>query len=173
MNYQVVDGVLFNQEMTTLIYYPAGKLEESYTVPDGVYTICGWAFADATNLKELYLPESVVDVYTKNSNTPSFGCDYEGNATALTIYVDPESYLFEELAETNMMQDEQQPVYVADETETIQQVSQEEESSSFWIVIGTGLMVVCGFLAIRIGRANRALKRRREMVARKKKSKGK
>lgn len=39
------DGVLFNKDMTRLIWYPYGKQGETYTVPDGVKEIGPCAFA--------------------------------------------------------------------------------------------------------------------------------
>ena len=37
-------GVLFNKDKTTLIYYPLGKNDSSYTIPDGVTVIEQYAF---------------------------------------------------------------------------------------------------------------------------------
>lgn len=39
------DGVLFNKDMTRLIWYPYGKRDVTYTVPHGVKEIGPWAFA--------------------------------------------------------------------------------------------------------------------------------
>ncbi len=39
------NGVLFTEDMSTLIKYPAGRTDTSYTVPDGVVKIAGGAFA--------------------------------------------------------------------------------------------------------------------------------
>lgn len=53
-HYKSVGGVLFNKDMTELVYYPGGKKAESYTVPSTVKTIGNYAFCSA-NLYNLYL----------------------------------------------------------------------------------------------------------------------
>ena len=45
--YKVVDGVVFDQDMKTLYYYPAGKTDVSYTIPSGVEHIKDYAFYNA------------------------------------------------------------------------------------------------------------------------------
>ena len=61
-NYKAVDGVLFSKDGKKLIAYPAQKAGASYTVPDGVETILGYAFANNDNLTELTLPEGVKSI---------------------------------------------------------------------------------------------------------------
>lgn len=53
VNYLVEDGVLFNNDKTTLICYPAGKSGASYTVPAEVVVIAGGAFASCRNLTSI------------------------------------------------------------------------------------------------------------------------
>jgi hypothetical protein len=57
-NYASTDGVLYNKQMDTLIYYPMGKTESSFTVPDTVIHIKSNAFIDGV-LKNLIIPSSV------------------------------------------------------------------------------------------------------------------
>lgn len=45
--YTSVDGVLFNKDKSSLIVYPIGRQDKSYTVPDSVTTIRGEAFSTA------------------------------------------------------------------------------------------------------------------------------
>ena len=47
------NGVLFNKDKTTLLKYPAGKTDTSYTVPDSVTTIVDEAFEECTSLTEI------------------------------------------------------------------------------------------------------------------------
>ena len=54
-----VDGVLYNQDKTVLIAYPASKSATTYTVPDGVVRIAASAFKSATNLTEITFPQSL------------------------------------------------------------------------------------------------------------------
>jgi hypothetical protein len=51
--YSSVAGVLFDKSQTVLIQYPAGK-SGTCTVPDSVTNIEAWAFADCTNLTEVF-----------------------------------------------------------------------------------------------------------------------
>jgi hypothetical protein len=46
LDYTVVNGVLFNNTQTTLVYYPEGMSESSYTVPSGVTALEAAAFAE-------------------------------------------------------------------------------------------------------------------------------
>ncbi len=59
----VVDGVLFNKNITELICYPAGKTDVKYVVPDSVTTLGNGAFMGNTYLEEVVLP---IDVNTIN-----------------------------------------------------------------------------------------------------------
>lgn len=70
-NYMSVDGVLFNKDMTTLIQYPAGKTEPSYTVPvkangdyvtGGVETIKDNAFSGNKYLTEINIPSRILTI---------------------------------------------------------------------------------------------------------------
>ncbi len=63
----VVDGVVFNREMTRLVCYPAGLPVVHYTIPDGVTVIGEAAFTDyldwhAPALKEITIPDSVTRI---------------------------------------------------------------------------------------------------------------
>lgn len=54
-----VDGVVFDKEMKTIEYYPAGKTDTVYTVPDGVEKIDYHAFYDNNYITEVNIPASV------------------------------------------------------------------------------------------------------------------
>lgn len=54
-----VDGVLFNKEKSGLLSYPAGALQESYTVPESVTWIGGYAFSYSQHLKKVTLTDNV------------------------------------------------------------------------------------------------------------------
>lgn len=57
--YSAVDGVLFDKEQKTLIAYPCGKSDTSYTIPDGVVTIANDAFYDCNKITSVTIPASV------------------------------------------------------------------------------------------------------------------
>ena len=68
------DGVLFNKSKTELIQYPIGNARTSYTIPDSVTSIGGYAFYNCTKLTSVTIPDSVT----------STGWDAFYNCTSLT-----------------------------------------------------------------------------------------
>ena len=52
-------GVLFNKLKTTLIQYPIGNTQTTYTIPDSVTTIGGYAFAFCSSLTSVTIGSSV------------------------------------------------------------------------------------------------------------------
>ncbi len=67
--YSSVDGVLFDKELSKLIYYPIGKTNESYTVPNGIKCISRWSFGNNywgycpnEYLKRIVLPNTVTEI---------------------------------------------------------------------------------------------------------------
>ena len=57
--YKSVDGVLYSKDMKTLLAYPAGKADMSYTILDSVTEIGMAAFADCTSLFNIVLPKNL------------------------------------------------------------------------------------------------------------------
>ena len=62
LNYSSVDGVLFNKLQTSLILYPAGKEDDSYTIPDSVESIWNGAFSECSSLTSVTIPDSVTSI---------------------------------------------------------------------------------------------------------------
>ena len=60
--YTVVDNVLFNNTITTLIAYPANNNVSEYTVPNTVTTIQEYSFAYSHNLEIVNIPSSVTSM---------------------------------------------------------------------------------------------------------------
>ena len=58
-NFTVLDGVLFNKDMTTLVEYPAASKAKEYAVPEGVTTLSEGVFSECRNLKKITLPEGI------------------------------------------------------------------------------------------------------------------
>jgi len=61
-NYSSIDGVLFNEDKTELIQYPANKKDSIYTIPSGVTTIGRNAFTNSIGLKRITIPNSVTSI---------------------------------------------------------------------------------------------------------------
>ena len=55
-------NVLFSKNGETLVAYPGGKAEASYTIPSGVTTIGYGAFSSCKNLKGITFPESLTSI---------------------------------------------------------------------------------------------------------------
>ena len=66
------DGVLFNQEGTKLIAYPAAKTGTEYTIPEGVEEIADGAFADCANLKYIFTEKTSFEEITIGVNNNIF-----------------------------------------------------------------------------------------------------
>lgn len=82
--YSSKNGVLFDKEKTRIHYYPQGKTDSSYTIPDTVNLIDTRAFYGADNLTKLVIPNSVVTI----RDGAFLDCDN------LTIYAKSESYAY-------------------------------------------------------------------------------
>ena len=59
------DGVLFDKDIDTLICYPAGKTDESYTVPETVTIIEDYAFSYCYDLTSVVIGNSVTSIGEK------------------------------------------------------------------------------------------------------------
>ena len=57
-----VDNVLYTSDRKTLLQYPAGKTDTSFTIPDGVETIGDHVFYACRSLSKVTLPESLTDI---------------------------------------------------------------------------------------------------------------
>ena len=55
-------GVLLTADGTRLIAYPAGKQDESFTVPEHVTSVAPYAVSGAVKLKQVILPEDVTEL---------------------------------------------------------------------------------------------------------------
>ncbi|MBR4984282.1 MAG: leucine-rich repeat protein [Proteobacteria bacterium] len=58
--YKTVDGILYSKDLTSLIYYPCGKSQKTFKLPDGTKHINCAAFCHPTGKKlKLILPQSL------------------------------------------------------------------------------------------------------------------
>ena len=79
--YVSVNGVLYNKDKTTIIRYPEGKKDKSYSILDSVTCIDSHAFDSCTNLTSITIPNSVTSIES----------DAFGGCTSLTSIVIPKS----------------------------------------------------------------------------------
>lgn len=78
--YASVDGVLYNKEITELIYYPHGKTGD-FSIPDTITKLEIYAFSARSDLTSINIPSSITGI---------IGSDVFDNTTRLTsINVDP------------------------------------------------------------------------------------
>ncbi len=76
-DYKSVDGVVFNESGTTLLFYPAAKTGD-YSVPEGTDTIDEYAFAYADKVTSIVIPDSVTTIsyyvfYGKTDTVNNYG----------------------------------------------------------------------------------------------------
>ncbi len=62
--YSSKDGVLFSKDGKTLEYYPDGKTEKSYTVPETTVRIGGYSFYNNPNIQSVVLPNKLTTIGT-------------------------------------------------------------------------------------------------------------
>ena len=67
-SYSSQDGVLFNKDKTTLLYYPEDKTDASYAVPDTVTTIANYAFNGNKNLETVNISDGTSVIYARLKN---------------------------------------------------------------------------------------------------------
>ena len=61
-NYSSISGVLYNKDQSTIIKYPAGKSETSYTIPTSVTLIDSLAFSECEAIESVTIPSSVIEI---------------------------------------------------------------------------------------------------------------
>lgn len=82
--FRSIDGVLFSQNGTKLVQYPAGKSGSTYVFPKGVTSIGNGAFSGCRELTSITIPEGVTEI-------PEEAFEYCDRLASVTI---PESVTF-------------------------------------------------------------------------------
>jgi hypothetical protein len=79
--FKAIDGVVYNKEVTQIIFYPKKKSATTYEILSSVTSIGEYAFLECKNLTSIVIPTRVTFIGTR----AFFFC------TNLTIYVESES----------------------------------------------------------------------------------
>ena len=61
-SYASIDGVLFDKNIRTLIYYPIGRSQSTYVILSSVTSIGDWAFGYCGSLTSITIPSSVTSI---------------------------------------------------------------------------------------------------------------
>ena len=60
--YKSVDGIVYSKDGKTLVFYPNGKPEEEFVIPEGVTKVGNTSFYYAKNLKSVVISEGVTEI---------------------------------------------------------------------------------------------------------------
>lgn len=94
-NFSAKDGVLFNKDQTTIVCFPPGRNNHSYTIPDGVTCIGIGAFGRCVSLESITIPYSVTRIedyaFIYCYNVTDVYC--YANPANLTWVEDPKSFM--------------------------------------------------------------------------------
>lgn len=83
--YKSYDGVVFSNDLETLVYYPPGKTDTHFVVPSSVKTISRTAFNYAKNLDSVYIPKTVKEIGETAFGYTSVIIYYEGAKTPAAL----------------------------------------------------------------------------------------
>ncbi len=81
-NFKAENGVLFSKDGTRLVFYPTGKTDYSYVIPDGVTQIDEMAFGHS-KVQNVTLPDS----YVIETAVPENILNQDGSNLAVAFYV--------------------------------------------------------------------------------------
>lgn len=73
-NFKTIDGVLFDNSMTTLLKCPDGKTG-TYTIPEGTLKLSDEAFSNAGKLEKVVIPASLNSIGGESGSVPFYICD--------------------------------------------------------------------------------------------------
>lgn len=96
-NFSSLNGILFDKSQSEIVFYPPGKTEDTYSIPEGVTSIGKQAFYRCYQLADITIPNSVASI--------DYGAFEDCNFTSITIpdsvtYIG--SYAFEDTGLTSI-----------------------------------------------------------------------
>src|SRR5574344_191286 len=102
--YSSINGILFNKDQSTIIYYPARIKSQTYEIPNSVTSIGANAFSNCTGLTSVTIPNSVTSIgddafsyctgltsVTIPNSVTSIGANAFSNCSGLTSVTIPNS----------------------------------------------------------------------------------
>lgn len=105
------NGILFDEEASTLICHPSNKAATNYTIPSAVKNISDYAFANCEKLSTVTIPSSVTSI----GDCAFYGCSSldEIDIPASVEYVGSDAFSGTELLSYQLINNEG-PLYYAD-----------------------------------------------------------
>jgi hypothetical protein len=87
-NYSSIDGVLFDKNQTSLIIYPLGKTNSTYTIPNSVTSIGRYSFCNNQGLTGITISNSVTSIgnYAFNNCTNLTSVSIPNSVTSIGNY---------------------------------------------------------------------------------------
>jgi hypothetical protein len=99
-----IDGVLYSKDGKTLVYYPAARSGDAYTVEAGVTHLAPRAFAEAAHLRTVTLPDGLLEIgwgafqssnsltsVTVPASVTAVGDAVFSNSPSLTLYFEADA----------------------------------------------------------------------------------
>lgn len=65
-NYESIDGILYDEQITQLVFVPSEQGETSIIIPESVTIICNRAFYDANQIQEITIPKNMSEIMEYN-----------------------------------------------------------------------------------------------------------
>lgn len=136
-NFTMEDGVLYSKDKTVLYYYSKDKKGKSFEIPSGVKCIRNFAFEFDTELEEITIPESVIDIgmrafYDQTlifKNKENWISDITGKILTAEELENPDSWIYFDM-QTNVSGPCRNGIYKP-VTKTVAIENLEEEINSF------------------------------------------
>lgn len=89
-----IEGVVFNKDISELHYYPSGKEDKDYTIPEGVTTIRNSAFEHNHYLKNLTFSSTVANMQATQGDGSNRYDVIADHSEIENIFVAPENTVF-------------------------------------------------------------------------------
>ena len=62
--YATIQGILYDKNNKTIVCYPRGREDSSFSIPEGIRSVGAYSFYGTENLSSVYLPDSIEIIYS-------------------------------------------------------------------------------------------------------------